>query len=59
MLLHTLYLLSLQSPTGTPNPGSNAPLDFTSPFDIIVFIILPILLIFFYFMWRKQRRNDD
>lgn len=49
-----------QLPLGTRNPDDNSPIDFTSPFEVIVYIILPILIAIFYIIWRrqkKQRRN--
>ncbi len=59
-MLNNLYPLMLQIPTGTPNPGSNSTLDFTSAFDVIVFIVLPLLIIIFYFIWRKnQKKGND
>lgn len=57
-MLNNLYPLLLQVPTGTPNPGSNSPIDFSSAFDVIVFIVLPILLIAFYLIWRKKQKDE-
>ncbi len=56
--MHTMYSLLAQLPLGTPNPDNNTPIDFTSPFDVIVFIILPILMIIFYVIWRKNQKNN-
>lgn len=57
-MLHKLYPLLLQLPIGTRNPDDNDPIDLTSPFDIIVFIILPILMLIFYILWRKKKKQD-
>lgn len=54
-----LYPLLLQLPIGTPNPDNNNPIDLTRPFDVIVYIILPILVIIFYILWRRKKRNND
>ncbi|TDU40092.1 hypothetical protein BXY82_2132 [Gelidibacter sediminis] len=55
-----LYSLLIQLPPGTRNPDDNSPMDFSNPFDLIVYIILPILLIIFYILWRRsKRRNRD
>ncbi|RXJ51192.1 adenylosuccinate synthetase [Gelidibacter gilvus] len=53
-----LSLLLIQIPSSTPNPGDTSPIDFSSPFEVIVFIIAPILLIVFYLVYRKKQRKD-
>lgn len=57
-MLNILYSLPLQLPFGTRNPQDNKPIDFSSAFDVIVFIILPILMVAFYFYWRKTQKRD-
>lgn len=47
-------ILTAQQPTHSPGPQNNSPIDLNSWFDIIVFIILPIAMIVFYFIWRRQ-----
>ena len=47
----------LQLPMGTPNPDDNSPIDLTNPFDVIVFIILPIFMIVFYVFWRRNKKR--
>ncbi len=54
-IIHTI--LSIQIPRGTPNPGESKALDFTDPFEVIVYVVLPILLIIFYILWRRKRRD--
>ncbi|MEZ4802577.1 MAG: adenylosuccinate synthetase [Gelidibacter sp.] len=56
--MYTLLTL-LQLPPGTQNPDDNGPIDFSSAFDVIVFIVLPILLLVFYFYWRRKQRKRD
>lgn len=58
-MLNILYPLLIQTPTSTPNPGEGSPIDFSSPFDVIVFIILPILLIIFYLLYRNKKKKDS
>ncbi|PKQ47003.1 adenylosuccinate synthetase [Confluentibacter flavum] len=56
----TIYkLLIIQLPIGTPNPDDNKPLNFSEPFDVIVFLILPVLVIIFYILWRKNKNRKD
>ncbi|WP_299681450.1 adenylosuccinate synthetase [uncultured Dokdonia sp.] len=43
-----------------PKSQNNAPIDPSSPVELIVFIALPILLIVVYFIARRrQRKNKD
>lgn len=46
-----------QRPTHSPNPQDNTPIDLNNLFDVIVFIVLPILMIIFYILWRNQVKN--
>lgn len=66
--LHILYILfalfSLKSlgqiPTEVPHPDNNTPVDFSNPADIIIYVILPVIVIILYFVWRKKaKRKDD
>lgn len=54
-MLYTIF--TFQLPIGTPNPDDNTPLDFSDPFEVIVFIVLPILAIIFYVLWKRQKNN--
>ncbi len=47
-----------QQPTHVPGPQTNTPIDLNNWFDIIVFIVLPLVMIIFYFMWRRQVKLD-
>ncbi|RXG32327.1 adenylosuccinate synthetase [Leeuwenhoekiella marinoflava] len=57
-MLTKLFFILNQLPPGTQNPDDNLPVDFKDPFDVIVFVILPILLIVGYLLWKRKRRND-
>lgn len=57
-MLNLLYASLIQVPSSTPNPGDTSPVDFSSPFEVIVYIIAPILLVVFYFVYRKKQRKD-
>jgi heme/copper-type cytochrome/quinol oxidase subunit 2 len=46
-----------QRPTHSQNPQNNTPIDLNNLFDVIVFVVLPIVVIIFYFLWRKQVKN--
>ncbi|WP_194767505.1 adenylosuccinate synthetase [Tamlana sp. I1] len=57
--MHPFYnLLVLQLPMGTPNPDDNKPLDLSDPFEVIVFIVLPVIIVILYFLWRKQKQKN-
>lgn len=51
----------VQIPQGVPNPSDSEPLLINSTFDIILYIVLPILILIGYFLWRKRqkKRNGD
>ncbi|MFO7672133.1 MAG: adenylosuccinate synthetase [Lutibacter sp.] len=48
-----------QRPTHSQNPQDNTPIDLNNLFDVIAFIVLPIVVIIFYFLWRKQVRKTN
>ncbi|MHA7944226.1 adenylosuccinate synthetase [Formosa sp. 3Alg 14/1] len=56
-MIHKTLALFAQLPLGTPNPDDNQPVDFSDPFNIVVFIILPIIAIILYVYWRKQQHK--
>lgn len=58
VLIFFTPLMYAQKPTHSPNPQDNTPIDFNNLFDVIVFIVLPILMIIFYILWRKQVKKD-
>lgn len=58
VLLFSYSLLSAQQPTHVPGPQTNSPIDLNNWFDIIVFIILPLVMIIVYFSWRRQVKRD-
>jgi hypothetical protein len=53
-----LFMPFIQIPTGTPNPSDGSQFDFSSPFDVIVYIILPLVIVVLFFLYRKQQKND-
>lgn len=57
-MLYKLYPLLLQLPIGTRNPDDNKPIDLTSPFDVIVYIILPLVVIVLYIIWKRKKKKD-
>jgi len=56
-MLNTIYIFLIQLPPGTQNPDDNNPIDVTSLFDVLVYIILPVIMIVFYILWRRQKKN--
>ena len=55
-MIYLLYFLQL--PVGTRNPDDNSPIDITNPFDVIVYVILPLLMLVFYILWRRYKKQD-
>ncbi|OBX26482.1 adenylosuccinate synthetase [Gelidibacter algens] len=53
-----IFPLLLQIPTNAPNPGDSGTVDLSEPFDLIVFIILPIVFVILYFIWKRNKKRD-
>ncbi|OIP49162.1 MAG: hypothetical protein AUK33_11315 [Flavobacteriaceae bacterium CG2_30_34_30] len=47
-----------QQPTHVPSSQNNSPINLNNWFDITVYIILPICMVLFYFLWRRQIKKD-
>jgi len=47
--------MSYQAPEGIPKPSDNEPIDFTDINNIIIFILVPVALAIFYYLWRKGK----
>lgn len=57
--IHFLMIV-LQIPQGVPNPANSEPLSLKTPFDYILYIGLPILiLIGGFFLWRRKTKRED
>lgn len=46
-----------QRPTHSTSPEST-PIDLNNWFDIVVFIIFPIVIVAFYVVWRRKVRKE-
>lgn len=57
LLLITTSVLA-QQPTHATGPQNNTPINLNSWFDIVVFIVLPLAMVFFYFQWRRQVKKE-
>jgi membrane protein DedA with SNARE-associated domain len=49
----------IQKSTYSQNPRDSGIVDLTRPFDLIVFVILPIIIVVLYFIWKKQKKQDE
>lgn len=54
-----LFIMSFQVAEGIPKPSDSEPIDFSYLYNIIIFIVLPILLAVFYYLWRKSKSNKN
>jgi hypothetical protein len=45
-----------QVPEGIPNDNSKVSID--STFDILLYIVLPILMVGYFFWWRNKRKKQ-
>lgn len=57
MIINFLFAI-LQLPPGSQNPDDNLPVNLKDPFDLVVFVILPVILIVLYIIWRTKRRES-
>lgn len=51
-------LVFAQKPTMVPK-GDHKPLDFTQNENIIIYIVIPIVFLILYFIWRAKKRKDQ
>ncbi|HET8860413.1 LPXTG cell wall anchor domain-containing protein [Marivirga sp.] len=57
-MIFFLQLLA-QIPQGVPHPDDNEPLVLTTPFDYILYVGIPILiLIGAMFLWRRKKKRE-
>lgn len=47
----------MQIPTNVPKRQNNTPIDPSSPIELFIFILLPILLIVVYFIVRSKKNK--
>lgn len=47
----------MQIPRQVPHPSNNSPIDITNPWEIIIFIVIPIILLVIYFWSRKKGKR--
>lgn len=57
--VNNIFYFLFQLPPGTRNPGDNTPIDFSNLLEVLVYIILPILIVVFYMLWRKKKKKDE
>jgi len=55
--VYTLIFFLLQVPMGTPKPSDTKPLDLSNPFELIMFVIMPIVILILYFLWKKDKKK--
>ena len=48
----------VQIPREVPHPDNNTPLDISDPFEVIIYIVIPVLLIVMYFFLRKKNKHN-
>jgi hypothetical protein len=55
LLVGTPLISVAQIPQDIPNQSE--PVDFTSGWNILIYIVLPILMGIYYYFWRKKQRK--
>ncbi|MDX9940710.1 MAG: hypothetical protein RBS53_00670 [Bacteroidales bacterium] len=62
LLILFLFLQSIAAFSQTPThfPTKNEPVRFfETPGNIVLFIVIPVLVVFFYYLWRKRLRKEQ
>ena len=55
----TFLALVLQIPQGVPHPDENEPLLLQTPFDYILYVGMPLLILLgAYFWWRRKKKRE-
>jgi hypothetical protein len=49
--------LNIQIPREVPHPDNNTPIDFSNPADIIIYIVLPVIIVIFFLIWKTKRKK--
>ncbi|WP_290626482.1 adenylosuccinate synthetase [Altibacter sp.] len=50
-------IVAAQIPKEVPHPDTNAPIDLTNPADVIIYIIIPLVFVGLYFVWRRRKNR--
>lgn len=50
-------IMLAQKPTMSPK-GDYDPIDFMRIENIVIFIVIPIVFLILYFVWKKKKRNE-
>lgn len=53
------FVISFQVAEGIPKPSDNDPIDFSDINNVIIFIVVPIVLVIFYYFWRKGKSKGE
>jgi|TARA_R100000479_G_scaffold33554_2_gene13839 H+/gluconate symporter-like permease len=56
--LALIFKVNAQIPKEVPHPDNNKPLDLSDPADIIIYIIIPVVFIILFFVWRRKRKKN-
>lgn len=51
-------LLWVQLPQDVPGPENNTPIDLSSWVDITIYIILPIIVVILYILYRRMKKKN-
>ncbi len=51
-------MILIQIPTDVPNPDNNTPINLNSMFEVLLYIVTPVILILVYFYLRRKAKNS-
>ena len=47
----------IQVSQDVPNNSNNSPIDVGNPADVVIFIVLPVVCIVLYLIWRHKKKK--
>jgi hypothetical protein len=56
-ILLTSVLLYAQKPSEIP--GYTGKIELSKTSDLIIYVVIPVVIIILYFVWRKQKKNGS
>jgi hypothetical protein len=48
----------MQVSQDVPNNSNNAPINLSDPADVVIFIILPVVFLILYLIWRNKKKKN-
>lgn len=59
ILLTTLFPALLFAQRASEIPGDTGTISLNSLSDIILYIVIPIVILILYYIWKRMKKNDN